>query len=686
MQPNPGDTTNALLLYQIQMTANGPNSVPDLSTLSSSTGFPSSMVWVQTLAYASLAFSVLAAFGAVLGKQWLHSYTTNRGRGTLEERGIERQMKLDGAEYFRLQAILQAFLVLLQISLLLFGLSLSANMWVKQTTISSVIVCTTAFGIIFYAGTILMSALRPDSPFQVPGPGLFTAICKRMLPKTFTFTPDTLTSNTSVRMSAIRWIQETSTNPEVVDTVAGIISCVQCPPNLDVSAIFAHLRDRFLACRDNEELYIKYGKAMAHLCIQPVKIDEKLLEFYGNDKFLSTRSRFIRDAFMAGRAAYDQLKNTREADDRRKHWASVRTALRTMIVHARWGRLSRPDEEYILGSDLRWHDSNEHEPSCEEFDWLVDYLADGAFDWSLDHEGLNDMHHTDDETKGNAFLALSAMRGLGSSTKQRSYIESLIRCMGSTRPSRLRYTALQAAHEAREGLASITSASMPQDVDTDLMNKLSCAILTAVCPNDDQTMQDTGPDASFYHHRDWCYTRLIGALSQNDEWFQRLTRDRHVDRCISLVDTCPFGNPDFTLNHLVTLLRIKSSGKDLPFGPTQERWRLWIADAWTYADSLHFDDDDVDLLIALVTATRLNLTASADGIPREWLAGLAEELDKILEKGRQPFNQYDIAEAKIDAALSSLLGLHTELSHVAKQRKTSQKDTSTGASGLDSEP
>ncbi|KAG1838923.1 hypothetical protein DFJ58DRAFT_813299, partial [Suillus subalutaceus] len=74
MQPDPGDTTNVLLLYLIQMTVNGPNSVPDISTLSSSTGYSSSTVWVQTLAYASLSFSVLAAFGAVLGKQWLNSY------------------------------------------------------------------------------------------------------------------------------------------------------------------------------------------------------------------------------------------------------------------------------------------------------------------------------------------------------------------------------------------------------------------------------------------------------------------------------------------------------------------------------------------------------------------------------------------------------------------------------------
>ncbi|KAG1812279.1 hypothetical protein EV424DRAFT_1287473, partial [Suillus variegatus] len=69
MQPDPGETTNDLLLQLIRINVNGPNSV-DISNLSSSTGYPSSTVWMQALAYASLAFSVLAAFGAVLGKQW----------------------------------------------------------------------------------------------------------------------------------------------------------------------------------------------------------------------------------------------------------------------------------------------------------------------------------------------------------------------------------------------------------------------------------------------------------------------------------------------------------------------------------------------------------------------------------------------------------------------------------------
>jgi hypothetical protein len=35
-------------------------------------------VWVQTLAYASLSFDLLAAFGAILCKQWLRFYKLER--------------------------------------------------------------------------------------------------------------------------------------------------------------------------------------------------------------------------------------------------------------------------------------------------------------------------------------------------------------------------------------------------------------------------------------------------------------------------------------------------------------------------------------------------------------------------------------------------------------------------------
>ncbi|KAG2070785.1 hypothetical protein BDR04DRAFT_1076372, partial [Suillus decipiens] len=69
MQPDSRDTTNALLVQLIQVIVDGPSAVHDIGNLSPTTRYSSSAVWVQTLAYSGLALSILAAFGAVVGKQ-----------------------------------------------------------------------------------------------------------------------------------------------------------------------------------------------------------------------------------------------------------------------------------------------------------------------------------------------------------------------------------------------------------------------------------------------------------------------------------------------------------------------------------------------------------------------------------------------------------------------------------------
>lgn len=51
------------------------------------------MIWVQSLVYASLTCSLLAALGAILGIQWLSCYDSVGELGTLENRCKERQKK-----------------------------------------------------------------------------------------------------------------------------------------------------------------------------------------------------------------------------------------------------------------------------------------------------------------------------------------------------------------------------------------------------------------------------------------------------------------------------------------------------------------------------------------------------------------------------------------------------------------
>ncbi|KAG1838922.1 hypothetical protein DFJ58DRAFT_813298 [Suillus subalutaceus] len=409
---------------------------------------------------------------------------------------------------------------------------------------------------------------------------------------------------------------------------------------------------------------------MAHLCIQPVKIDW-ILHSFGNDKFRSTRSRFIRDAFMAGRAAYDQLKNTEKNTQKdtqkqnalQNYRASARTALRTIVVHGRYDRLSRPDDACLIWeANLRWYHGDKREPSCEEFDWLVDYVRDAE-------------DSKDDETKGDALLALSAMRGLGSSAKRWSYVSSLIRCIHSTRRLRVQHAALRAAFEAREELASIAGASMPHDVDAQLLNKLSRALLTAVT-NGDQL--DTGPSATtLYQNRDYYYLRLIYALTKNDEWCQRLTRDGHREQCISLIKGPSYDHAVDVFYLLVIFGRIKFSGEDFLFDPANERWRLLLTETWEFVQYNTIGDDDVDGIPVIVTATRLNFPASDNSIPVKWLVDLAAKVHQAsvrLQQNQAYYIDRGIAQAAIDVALSSTQGLDDELSRMVEQRNTSQRD------------
>ncbi|KAG2108571.1 hypothetical protein BD769DRAFT_1306128, partial [Suillus cothurnatus] len=123
MRPNPVDTTNMLLIQFIQNTSDG-HSATQPTILPSSTGF-SSTFWMQALAYASLGFNLLAAYGAVMGKQWLGHYKATRfGRGFLKDRCQQRHHKFLELKAWRFENVLRSFPVLLQISLLLFGMSL----------------------------------------------------------------------------------------------------------------------------------------------------------------------------------------------------------------------------------------------------------------------------------------------------------------------------------------------------------------------------------------------------------------------------------------------------------------------------------------------------------------------------------------------------------------------------------
>ncbi|TCD69785.1 hypothetical protein EIP91_006321 [Steccherinum ochraceum] len=130
---------------------------------------PSTMtVWVQSLLYTSLAASLFAALGAVMGKQWLGHYAKVGDRGTVEERCIERQGKLAALHDWHFHVVLQCMPVLLQFSLLLFGVGMAAYMWDQQRAIALVLVSVVAISFGLFGLTVVFSMIFPDCPYYSP--------------------------------------------------------------------------------------------------------------------------------------------------------------------------------------------------------------------------------------------------------------------------------------------------------------------------------------------------------------------------------------------------------------------------------------------------------------------------------------------------------------------------------------
>jgi hypothetical protein len=325
LSPNPSDTTNALLMMLIHAIDNSTFGGQDANLgLPPWHGPGSSIIWIQTLMYASLSTSLLAALGAMLGKQWL-SHFQRSGRGTVGARGRRRQQKLDGLQTWHFDTVLEALPALLQISLLLFGIALAANIWAQQRVVASVIVGTTALGVLFYISIVVSSLTTINCPFQTPASNIlrmsgrvllcyFNKLQKQQrslratctwyllyIPVAILHTLDSLLSKLSshtlspgqtsspeqLDAPSIRWLLETSTDPDVVTTAAYLVPEVEWPPSLEVSAILVQLRDTFLSCFEDTQYgqptLVKFGreramacgKAFVHLYIERRSFDER---------------------------------------------------------------------------------------------------------------------------------------------------------------------------------------------------------------------------------------------------------------------------------------------------------------------------------------------------------------------------------------------------------------------------
>ena len=180
-QPDSGEETVALLrvlIYKTDDTTFG----NDPPTLPQWTGPPHAIVQVQAILFASLAATLLSAFLAMLGKQWLNRYASTDVRGTVIERSQNRQRKLDGIVGWHFDQVMESLPLMLQVGLLLFGCALSRYLWGINTTVASVVIAVTSFGIIFYLFIVVAGTASESCPYQTPGTHILRQCLPHILP------------------------------------------------------------------------------------------------------------------------------------------------------------------------------------------------------------------------------------------------------------------------------------------------------------------------------------------------------------------------------------------------------------------------------------------------------------------------------------------------------------------------
>jgi len=126
------------------------------------------VVHVQSILYSSLAASLLSAFVAMLGKQWLNRYAQVEMRGSVVDRSRHRQRKMDGMVTWHFDLVMECLPLMLQAALLLLGYALSEYLFSISKTVASVLIGFTTAGLLFYLLIVSAATLSYNCPFQTP--------------------------------------------------------------------------------------------------------------------------------------------------------------------------------------------------------------------------------------------------------------------------------------------------------------------------------------------------------------------------------------------------------------------------------------------------------------------------------------------------------------------------------------
>lgn len=210
LQPDPNQETAALLrvlIYKIDNATFG----GEVPVLPQWTGPPRTIIKVQGMLYASLVTSLLSAFLAMLGKQWLNRYVSVDMRGSAIERSQNRQRKLDGIVAWYFDYVMESLPLMLQVALWLLGCALSKYLWEIDTAVASVVVAVTSFGALFYFFIVVAGTTSDSCPYQVPATNVI-----RRIPGLLRSTRGLLAKNSEIYDMSDMWWGDVSSRSVVM--------------------------------------------------------------------------------------------------------------------------------------------------------------------------------------------------------------------------------------------------------------------------------------------------------------------------------------------------------------------------------------------------------------------------------------------------------------------------------------
>lgn len=165
LAPDPSDQTNALLLLLVQGVQNSTITADNITP-----AFQPSASAIRTnrLFTSSLTISLVASFGAVLGKQWL-THFSKPFHGSQRETRRQAQRKVNGAERWLLKPAIEVVLpTILQVALFLFILGLVAFLDILNPDVAAINIGIAWAGLGVLILTSLVALWDPSCPFQTP--------------------------------------------------------------------------------------------------------------------------------------------------------------------------------------------------------------------------------------------------------------------------------------------------------------------------------------------------------------------------------------------------------------------------------------------------------------------------------------------------------------------------------------